>query len=64
MGHHEIDAVEMTRRIRADHAQQLQDASPEERIRFFRQKARPFEQRWAAAQAENSAKKEGGPDSQ
>jgi hypothetical protein len=34
-----IDAVEMTRRIRDAHYEQLREASPEERIRFFREKA-------------------------
>ena len=32
--------VEMTRRIRAEHAEQLRNATPEERIRFYREKAR------------------------
>ncbi|HYH83428.1 MAG TPA: hypothetical protein VEX86_26775 [Longimicrobium sp.] len=36
----QIDAVAMTRRIRDAHAEQLKDATPEERIRFFREKAR------------------------
>ena len=36
----QIDAIAMTRRIREAHAEQLKDASPEERIRFFREKAR------------------------
>ena len=36
----QIDAVAMTRRIRDAHAEQLKDATPEERIRFFRDKAR------------------------
>ncbi len=35
-----IDAVAMTRRIRDAHHEQLKDASPTERIRFFREKAR------------------------
>ena len=35
----EIQAVEMTRRIRAGHAKILRDATPEERISFYRQKA-------------------------
>ena len=35
-----IDAVAMTRRIREAHAEQLKDATPEERIHFFREKAR------------------------
>jgi hypothetical protein len=34
-----IDAVEMTRRIREKHAAQLQGVTPEERIRFYREKA-------------------------
>jgi hypothetical protein len=35
-----IDAVEMTRRIRDAHHEQLKDATAAERIRFFREKAR------------------------
>jgi hypothetical protein len=40
-----IDAVAMTRRIREKHAAQLQDATPEERIRFYREKAARLEAR-------------------
>lgn len=36
----EIRAVELTRRIRAAHAEQLRGATPDERIRFYRSKAR------------------------
>lgn len=36
----EFDAVEMTRRIRDHHYELLKDASPQERIRFIREKAR------------------------
>ncbi|CAN5741068.1 hypothetical protein BH23GEM5_BH23GEM5_23010 [soil metagenome] len=36
----EIRAVKLTRRIRAAHAEQLRGASVEERIRFYRSKAR------------------------
>lgn len=35
----EIDAVAMTRRIRDAHYEQLANATPEERILFFREKA-------------------------
>ena len=35
----EIRAVEMTRRIRAQHAEQLRGCTREERIRFYREKA-------------------------
>ncbi|MEW5931152.1 MAG: hypothetical protein AB1941_27120 [Gemmatimonadota bacterium] len=35
----EFDAVEMTRRIRDHHYELLKDASPQERIRFIREKA-------------------------
>ena len=35
----EFDAVEMTRRIRDHHYEILKDASPQERIRFIREKA-------------------------
>ena len=35
-----IDAVEMTRRIRDAHYEQMKNATPAERIRFFREKAR------------------------
>ncbi len=36
----EIRAVALTRRIRAAHAEQLRGATPEERIQFYRSKAR------------------------
>ncbi len=36
----EFDAVKMTRRIRDAHYRALRDKSPEERIRFFREKSR------------------------
>ena len=39
MESHEVRAVEMTRRVRAEHAEQLRGATPEERIRFYREKA-------------------------
>lgn len=35
-----FDAVEMVRRIRDKHHEQFKDATPEERIRFYREKAR------------------------
>jgi hypothetical protein len=35
-----IDAVKMTRRIRDAHFEQLRNATPAERIRFYREKAR------------------------
>jgi hypothetical protein len=35
-----IDAVAMTRRIRDAHHERLKNTTPEERIRFFREKAR------------------------
>ena len=35
----DFDAVEMTRRIRDHHYELLKDASPQERIRFIREKA-------------------------
>ena len=36
----DFDAVAMTRRIRNAHAEQLSGATPEERIRFYREKAK------------------------
>jgi len=55
-----IDAVAMTRRIREAHAEQLKDATPEERIRFFREKARRLHaslaERGLATAAEASTK--------
>lgn len=36
----QIDAVGITRRIRDAHAEALRNATPEERIRFYREKAR------------------------
>jgi len=41
----EFRTLEMTRRIRAEHAKQLRDATPEDRIRFYREKARWVERR-------------------
>jgi len=35
----DFDAVAMTRRIRDAHAERLLDATPEERILFYREKA-------------------------
>ena len=35
-----IDAVAMTRAIRDAHYEALKDATPEERLRFYREKAR------------------------
>lgn len=35
-----FDAVEAIRRIRDAHHEQLKDATPEERIRFYQEKAR------------------------
>ncbi|HXO18493.1 MAG TPA: hypothetical protein VOA87_01060 [Thermoanaerobaculia bacterium] len=40
MGDPRIKAVEMVRRIRDAHYAQLKDSSPEEKIAFFREKAR------------------------
>ena len=40
MGKKRFDAVKMTRRIRDAHYEVLRDKSPEERIRFFREKSR------------------------
>lgn len=37
-----FDTVEMTRRIRDAHAEQLKNATPDERIRFYREKAQRF----------------------
>ena len=42
-----IKAVEMTRRIRDAHYEQLKGKSPEERIAFYRQKAQAVEARVA-----------------
>ncbi len=38
-----INAIEMTRRIREQHAHSLQNATPEERIAFYREKARTMQ---------------------
>lgn len=38
-----IKAVEMVRRIRDEHYEQLRDKSPGERIAFYRDKARRFQ---------------------
>jgi hypothetical protein len=46
-----IDAVGMTRRIREAHAQQLENASVEERIAFYREKAQRLHEQLAKEQA-------------
>ena len=43
-----IKAVEMVRRIRDAHYEQLRDKSPEERIAFYRDKARSLQAEIAA----------------
>ncbi len=43
MAKNEIKAVEMTRRIRDAHYEQLKGKSPEERIEFYRRKAQAVE---------------------
>lgn len=43
MAKNEIKAVEMTRRIRDAHYEQLKGKSPEERIAFYRRKAQAVE---------------------
>jgi len=40
MNEPEIRAVEMVRRIRDAHSERLKDLSPQEKIEFFRKKAR------------------------
>ena len=40
MGQPQIKTVEMVRRIREDHYERLRSMSPEEKIAFFREKAR------------------------
>lgn len=45
-----IDAVGMTRRIRKAHAEQLKDASVEERVAFYRDRARQLHEQLAKEQ--------------
>lgn len=45
MGQTPIDAVALVRRIRDAHAEELSDASPEERIEFYRQRAKRLHER-------------------
>ena len=40
MAEHEVKAVEMVRSIRDAHYEKLKDLSPQEKIAFFREKAR------------------------
>ena len=40
MSEPQISAVEMVRRIRETHYEKLKDSSPQEKIAFFREKAR------------------------
>jgi hypothetical protein len=49
MGKNEIKAVEMTRKIRDAHYEQLKGRSAEERIAFYKQKAQAVEARMAIA---------------
>ena len=55
----EIHAVEMTRRNRAEHAARLKNASPEERLRFYRDKAQRLGQE--VAELRRSQSEEIGP---
>lgn len=47
-----IKAVEMVRRIRDAHYEQLRDKSPEERIAFYRAKSRELQAKIAAQRQE------------
>jgi hypothetical protein len=47
-----IEAVEMVRRIRDAHYEQLRDKSQEEQIAFYRAKARSFQAEIAARRQE------------
>ena len=49
-----IKAVEMVRRIRDAHYEQLRGKSPEERIAFYRAKARGLQAEIAAQRQESS----------
>jgi hypothetical protein len=50
-----IKAVEMVRRIREAHYEQLRGKSPEERIAFYRAKARSWQSEIAAQRQELTA---------
>jgi hypothetical protein len=50
-----IKAVEMVRRIRDAHYEQLRDKSPEERIAFYRSKSRELQARLATQRTQPSA---------
>ncbi len=50
-----IKAVEMVRRIRDEHYEQLRDKSPEERMAFYRAKARRFQAEIAPSHQEQPA---------
>jgi hypothetical protein len=41
----EFDAVGFVRAVREEHAEALKDATPEERIQFFKEKARALQER-------------------
>jgi hypothetical protein len=45
----EIDAVAMTRAIRDAHHEALKNATPEERLRFYREKAKRLQERTATS---------------
>lgn len=48
----EFDAVAMTRRIREGHAEQLKNASVEERVAFYREKARELHEQLSNERAQ------------
>jgi hypothetical protein len=47
-----VKAVEMTRQIRDKHYEQLKGATIEERIAFYREKARAFHKRYGLPEPE------------
>lgn len=51
----DIRTVEMTRQIRADHAEQLRGATPDERIRFYREKAQRLVEKVEASRPKESS---------
>lgn len=50
----EFDAVEMTRRIRDAHYEELKDKSREERIAYYREKSRKLREKLATDRREST----------
>jgi hypothetical protein len=48
----DFDAIAMVRAIREAHQEALKDASPEERVQFYKEQARALQERFKGMQAD------------